>query len=91
MVDWQITTTTFICNTIAEEVTVLVYPDWKVRCTGREKYKKNRQAEMELLKRSLNLRRTLDCNGLDCPSIIEYKLKLQDEEMRRASRTGENK
>lgn len=91
MVDWQITATTFVCNAIAEEVTILVYPDWKVRCTGLEKYKKNRDAELELLKRSLKLRKTLECKGLDCPSIIEYKLKLQDEEARRTNRTGEMK
>lgn len=91
MVDWQITATTFMCDAIAEEVTVLVYPDWKVRCTGREKYTMNRKTEMDLLKRSLNLRMTLDCKGLDCPTIIEYKLKLQDEETRRVSRTGDKK
>jgi hypothetical protein len=91
MVDWQITATTFVCNAIAEEVTLLIYPDWKVRCTGLEKYTKNRKSELELLKRGLNLRKILECKGIDCPSIIEYKLKLQDEEMRRASRTGEIK
>jgi len=89
MVDWQITATTFVCNAVAEEVTIMVYPDWKVRCTGLEKYTKNRKSELDLLKRSLSLRKTLECKGLDCPSIIEYKLKLQDEEARRAKRTGE--
>jgi len=91
MVDWQITAKTFVCSAIAEEVTVLVYPDWRVTCSGLAKYKKNRNTEMVLLKRSLNLKRTLDCKGLDCPSIIEYKLQLQDEEARRASRAGEKK
>lgn len=91
MVDWQITATTLVCNAVAEEVTILVYPDWTVRCTGFEKYTKNRNASLELLKRSLTLKRTLDCKGLDCPSIIEYKLKLEDEERRRASPTGEKK
>jgi hypothetical protein len=91
MVDWQITATTFMCSAVAEEVTVLIYPDWKVRCTGLEKFRNNRKAELELLKRSLNLRKSLDCKGLDCPAIIEYKLKLQDEEARRINRAGEKK
>ncbi|HEX9896211.1 MAG TPA: hypothetical protein VGA85_00925 [Dehalococcoidales bacterium] len=91
MVDWQITATTLVCNAVAEEVTVLVYPDWTVRCTGFEKYSKSREASLVLLKRSLKLRETLDCKGLDCPTIIEYKLKLEDEEKRRASHAGEKK
>jgi hypothetical protein len=91
MVDWQITATTLVCSAVAEEVTILVYPDWTVRCTGFEKYTKSRSASLELLKRSLALKKTLDCKGLDCPSIIEYKLKLEDEGKQRASRTGEQK
>jgi hypothetical protein len=91
MVDWQITATTLVCNAIAEEVTVLVYPDWTVRCTGLEEYTKNRRASLELLKRSLTLKKTLECKGLDCPTIVEYKLKLEDEERQQKSHTGEKK
>ena len=91
MVDWQVTATTFVCKAIEEEVTVLVYPDWTVRCIGFEKYAKNRRASIELLKRSLNLHKTLECKGLDCQSIVEYKFKLEDEERIKASRAGEKK
>jgi hypothetical protein len=91
MVDWQITATTFVCKFIDEEVTVLIYPDWTVRCIGFEKYAKDRRANLELLKRSLNLRKTLECKGLDCSSIVEYKLKLEDEERFKSSHTGEKK
>lgn len=91
MVDWQITATTFVCKSIDEEVTVLVYPDWTVRCLGFEKYTKDRRANIELLKRSLNLRKVLECKGLDCPNIVEYKFKLEDEEALKANRAGEKK
>jgi hypothetical protein len=91
MVDWQITAKTFVCKAIEEEVTVLIYPDWTVRCIGFEKYVKNRRASLELLKRSLNLRKTLECKGLDCPPIVEYKFKLEDEERLKANRHGEKK
>lgn len=91
MVDWQVTATTLVCSAVAEEVTILVYSDWTVKCTGFEKYTKNRRASLELLKKSLSLKRTLDCKGLDCPLVIEYKLKLQDEEMKGSSHTGEKK
>lgn len=91
MTDWQVTATTLVCGAVAEEVTILVYPDWKVRCTGFEKYAKSRDARLELLKRSLSLKRTLECKGIDCQSIIEYKFKLEDEEKRRKGQTGEKK
>ena len=91
MVNWQVTATTLVCDSIAEEVTILVYPDWTVKCTGHEKYAKNRSASLDLLKKSLVMKKTLDCKGLDCPQIVEYKLKLEDEEKRRVNRTGEKK
>ena len=91
MVDWQLTATTLVCDAIAEEVTILVYPDWTVRCTGLEKYKDNRQANLELLKRGLPMHKILECKGIDCPNVIEYKLKLEQEEIHRVSHTGEKK
>jgi hypothetical protein len=91
MVDWQITATTILCEAVADQVTILVNADWSVKCTGLDKYTKNRQASVELVKRSMSLKRSLDCQGLECPYILEYKQKLMDEEERKASRTGEKK
>lgn len=70
MVDWQITATTVVCRYIDEEVTISVFSDWTVKCTGQEKY----------LNKSAKSKGTTSCNGLDCPDIVEYKLKLQNEE-----------
>jgi len=34
MVDWQITAATFRCETVNEEITLLVNKDWTVKCTS---------------------------------------------------------
>ncbi len=86
MVDWQVTAYTFRCDYVADEVTILVYPDWSVKCSGNIKYTGSRDASVELVKRSLNLKKVLECKGLDCSFITEYKLKLQHEEDLKASR-----
>jgi hypothetical protein len=80
MVDWQITATTIVCEAVANEVTLLVHGDWSVKCTGFERYTGNRRAKLELVRRSLDLKRTLECKGLQCPHIAEYKQKLIAEE-----------
>ncbi|MDP2919839.1 MAG: hypothetical protein Q8O43_06455 [Dehalococcoidia bacterium] len=91
MTDWQITATTIFCEAVADEVTILVSPDWTVKCTGLLKYTSSRNASLELVKRSLRLRKSLDCKGIDCPSITGYVLKLQAEENRKSARAGEQK
>jgi hypothetical protein len=85
MVDWQITAKTIFCEAVADEVTILVHPDWSVNCTGLVKYTGSRNASVELVRRSLDLRKSLECKGLGCPWITEYVLKLQSEEDRKAA------
>lgn len=91
MVDWQVTATTISCEAVADEVTIITSHDWTVKCTGFVKYSGNRRASLELVKRSLELKRSLECPGLDCPRIVEYKQKLMWEEEHRSSRAGEKK
>jgi hypothetical protein len=91
MVDWQVTATTVFCEAVADEVTILVYPDWSVKCTGMTKYTSDREAGLNLIKRSLTLRKVLECKGADCPNITAYKEKLQYEETRKARHAGEMK
>lgn len=88
MVDWQITATTFYCEAVADEVTLLVKPDWSVTCTGLIKYTSNRAASIELVKRALQMQKSLDCKGIDCPFVTEYKIKLQAEEDMKAYRAA---
>jgi hypothetical protein len=80
MVDWQVTAVTINCNSVAEEVTIIVKSDWSVKCTGFEKYSNSRHARLDLVSRSMVLKRTLDCPGLQCKPIAEYLQKLQAEE-----------
>jgi len=80
MVNWQVTATTVFCEAVDDEVTIIVYKDWSVKCTGRDKYTSSRDAEFQLVKKSLQLRRTLQCEGLECERVTRYKEKLAAEE-----------
>ena len=91
MVDWQVTAITIECRAVAEEVTIVVKNDWSAHCNGFEKYASSRKASIELTKRSLNMKRVLDCKGTQCPQITAYIEKLKSEESQKASPAGENK
>jgi len=91
MVDWQVTATTVFCDAVHDEVTILIYPDWSVKCTGMEKYTADREAGITLIRRSLELRKVLECKGIGCPNVTAYKDKLQYEEERKARHAGERK
>ena len=83
MVDWQVTATTIYCDAVEDEVTVMVYKDWSVKCTGYEKYTGSREASADLVKRSVRLKRLVDCEGLDCKRVTGYKERLLAEETRK--------
>ena len=91
MVDWQVTAITIECRAIAEEVTIIVKSDWSAQCTGFAKYASSRKASIELTKRSLNMKRVLECKGIQCPHITAYIEKLQLEESPKVTPGGENK
>jgi len=84
MPDWQVTATTIRCDAVDDEVTIMVYGDWSTECTGFHKYTESREEQLNLLRKSLRLQRTLECEGVRCTRIAEYKQKLQDEEAMRA-------
>jgi hypothetical protein len=89
MVDWQVTAVTINCSAVAEEVTIIVKNDWSVQCTGFQKLAASRRARLDLVNRSLTIKRTLDCKGTQCPQISAYILKLQSEESLKAGPAGE--
>ena len=80
MVDWQVTATTVRCDAVDDEVTIMVFKDWSSKCTGHQKYADSREEQLNLVKRGLQVRRTLECEGVRCTRIAEYGQKLQDEE-----------
>ena len=78
--DWKVTTGTFNCRAVADEVTNIVKNDWSVQCSGFDKLKSSRRAQLQMLDRSLDLKRSLDCKGMQCKKITDYLEKLQAEE-----------
>jgi len=76
MVGWQATETTIYCDDVDDEVTILVYTDWSVKCTGYEKYGKGGDKTSLLKKRSKQVKRQLKCVGLECERVVQYKGKL---------------
>ncbi len=85
MVNWQVTATTIYCDAVDNEVTLLVYKDWSVKCTGYRKYGEPNKDVINLLKKkSKQLKRQLECEGLECYQVIQYKEKLFAEEAGKA-------
>jgi hypothetical protein len=81
MAGWQTTETTIYCDAVDEEVTIVVYKDWSVKCTGYGKYGEGSGGKTNLLKkRSRQLKRQLKCEGLECNRVVEYKGKLHSQE-----------
>jgi len=80
MADWKITATTIYCDDVDDEVTVLVYKDWSVNCTGYKKYAETNSEAAKLLKKSKRLKKQLKCIGPECHRVLRYKEKLISEE-----------
>jgi len=81
-VNWQVTATTVYCDAIAEEVTVMVYKDGSIKCTGCNKYA-SAAGGRSLGKRSRQLKRDLACTGPACPVTPANRDKLFAEEVRK--------
>ncbi len=79
MVTWKVTAGTINCPAVADEVTVIVKSDWSVSCSGFDKLKTSRRAQLQMVERSLDLKRTLDCKGIQCKQITDYLDKLRAE------------
>jgi hypothetical protein len=88
MVDWQVTATTIHCDAVDDEVTIMVNKDWSAKCTGVRKYTESREEQVNLVRKGLQLRRTLECEGVGCTHIIEYQQKLRDEEVSKNQSTS---
>ena len=84
MVNWQMTATTIYCDAVDDEVTLLVYKDWSLKCTGYSKYgEPDSETSKILRKKSKQLKRRLECEGLECYRVLQYKEKLSAEEAKK--------
>ncbi len=68
MVNWQVTATTIICDATGDEVTIMVYKDGSLKCTG-EKAAATGKAHPP-------------CAAADCQHVKSYRDKLMAEESR---------
>jgi len=81
MVNWEVTAATIYCDAIDGEVTLLVYRDGSVKCTGYVRYGESGKETAKLLKKkSKQLKRQLECEGQACYRAIQYRDKLFAEE-----------
>ncbi|MDD5126560.1 MAG: hypothetical protein PHR43_00435 [Dehalococcoidales bacterium] len=73
MFNWQVTATTVHCESADDEVTIMVYRDGSVKCTGYQKYHKSAKNSKAPVKGT-------GCTGPDCPSAMQYREKLLAEQ-----------
>lgn len=69
MVDWEVTATTIFCDSVNDEVTIIVSGDGAVKCTGWQKYDKP-------VKEAGKQRK---CAGENCDAVKQYRDKLMGE------------
>lgn len=82
MADWQVTATTIYCDAVDDDVTILVYKDGSIRCTGYKKYVENpdKETAQMLKKKGKRLGRNLKCEGPQDSRVTSYRDKLTAEE-----------
>jgi hypothetical protein len=80
MVDWEITATTIFCESVDDEVTLIVSGDGTVKCGGRQKYEKTSKETNKLLKdKSKAMGKQLKCNGEACNIMKQYRDRMLGE------------
>ena len=84
--DWQVTATSINCEAVDADITLMVYKDRSVKCTGYKKYGESltREVAKELKKKGKKLGRELKCEGPECSRLIGYRDKLFAEEEAKA-------
>jgi len=77
MVDWEVTAKTIFCDDVDDEVTIIVYQNGTVKCTGSQKYAKtSKEALKELKKKSQKMKKPLACKEDACSQITKYRSEL---------------
>jgi hypothetical protein len=76
MADWVLTATTIYCDAVDDEVTLLAYKDGTLKCTGYDKYgKPGKETARGIKIRSQQSGKQLECAGLQCHRLIQYRDK----------------
>lgn len=80
MVDWEVTATTIFCDSVQDEVTIIVSEDGSVKCSGRQKYDTPSKDTIKTLKtKSKATGKQLSCVGINCVTVKQYLGKLLGE------------
>jgi hypothetical protein len=81
MTDWQTTAKTIFCDAVDDEVTILIFKDFSVHCTGYKKYSELNDITLNIIKaKNSKLKQPLKCEGEGCHRVLEYKEKIRTEE-----------
>jgi len=90
-VRWKVTAVTIYCDSVDDDVTLMVYSDLSVKCLGYQKYGSVR-GKKALKKKSRRLGRELKCEGMSCQKMRWYRDKLmleQEQEKETEQKKGE--
>lgn len=81
MTDWQITAKTIFCDAVDDEVTLMVYKNGTIHCTGSKKYGEPDSITSQIVKeKTRRLKRPIKCEGEPCGRLTEYQQKILKEE-----------
>jgi hypothetical protein len=80
MVDWEVTATTIFCDSVKDEVTIIVKEDGSVKCSGRLKFDTATKESKNALKMASKINgKKLACQGVDCATVKQYRDKVLGE------------
>jgi hypothetical protein len=80
MVDWQVTATTIYCESVDDEVTLIIKSDGSLTCSGRQRFEKpGKEADKVLKQKSKITGKQLKCTGDSCASLKQYRDKMLGE------------
>jgi hypothetical protein len=87
-VDWQVTATTIYCDSVDDEVTLIVNKDGSARCTGLKKYTEPSPQTIRMVKQKKKAdKRNLSCRGSSCTAAGEYRDRIFSQESKKAGLT----
>jgi hypothetical protein len=80
LTEWEVTAATVYCTAVDDEVTLLIYRDGQVNCTGQQLYQNpDRGNARRLVERSGRAGRKLACSGTGCVTIRDYLAEIFQE------------
>jgi hypothetical protein len=80
MVDWDVTATTILCESVNDEVTIIVNGDGTAKCSGLQKYDlSNKEIKKALKQKSKTAGKELKCVGADCAVVKQHRDKIMGE------------